>query len=399
MSLLSCTRVALAFGLSLAVFPTVQVGTAVAQKDETKFKKDTVTFRTVDAVDLKGSYWTPVAKSKNACVLLLHNFSKQKGGDRNADGWDTLAEELAKEGYTVLSFDFRGHGDSKGVAKEFWNKQKFPQNYLSVKSNTTFTKDYPTSIDYKDFQSNPGANYYVHLVDDIAAAKAYLDSKAGTAAGNLIVVGAGQGATLGQMWMTSECRRYRDTTANPMNPNVRPMLDSEPEGKDIVAGVWLTMSHSLEGTHQIPVDTWATEIGGKNSKYKMPMLFVYGIDDMKGKQSAQVVLQKVIPGYKMMEAGEGRNPDAKYKYTRDFAIEGTKLDGSQLLENSLKTKSVIRSYINDLMEDRGNKETKRQEVEKFRYYWVTPGMAQPKLAKPANEEFMSPINPTLLNVR
>src|SRR5581483_12063536 len=121
MSLSSRTRLALVGGLSLVVLAPVHGAAAAQTKPEPKpdpdSEKKTVTFRTTDAVDLKGTLWTNTkAKSKkNACVLLLHEFSRKGGGDRSEAGWTSLAEDLAKDGYTVLSFDFRGHGDSTSV--------------------------------------------------------------------------------------------------------------------------------------------------------------------------------------------------------------------------------------------------------------------------------------------
>src|SRR5262249_32672335 len=105
-----------------------------------------------------------------------------------------------------------------------------------------------------------------------------------------------------------------------------------------------------------------------------------------------------MPGYKLMESAEGLNKfEPALKLTRDYAIEGTKLDGSQLLQKSLTTNSVIKGYLDKVMEERGNKETKRHEAEKFRYYWVFSG--QLKRAKKAGEEFMRPVTPTTLGFR
>ncbi len=203
MSWLCRSRLGLAVGLALVVLSGVRGADEPPKPkiEDPKVKKENITFRTVDYVDLKGTLYTPVATKKNACVLLLHNFSRKAGGNRNDDGWDTLAADLTKEGYTVLSFDFRGHGDSTTVSKEFWdfkdlnnvpyNRPLLPRGKAIIKAD-----DYPSKIDYKDFPVS-GANYYLHLVDDIAAAKACLDSKVGGAAGNTILIGAGDGATLG----------------------------------------------------------------------------------------------------------------------------------------------------------------------------------------------------------
>src|SRR5437660_140154 len=85
-----------------------------------------VKFDTLDGVTLKGTFFTadPVApaKPKNATVLLLHNIDKDKGGSSHQDGWDDLAKALSAQGYSVLSFDFRGFGKSHEVSEAFWNR-------------------------------------------------------------------------------------------------------------------------------------------------------------------------------------------------------------------------------------------------------------------------------------
>jgi len=256
MSLLSRTRPALAAGLALAVLCVLDVGAARAQAN--KPEKKSVSFKSIDDVELKGTYWTPDKVKKNASVLLLHNFSRTKGGTSHDDAWDDLANELAMEGYNVLSFDFRGHGESKGVGKNFWNFQRFPYNQPLFKKLPPM-KEFPTSIDAKDFILS-GVSYHLYMVNDIVAAKAFLDDKAGPAAGNTIVIGAGQGATLGLMWMAQEFKRVRDKTEN-VTPQSRPNLDVEMEGKDLVAGIWLSPSSAVEST-QMPTNTWYKEVGG-----------------------------------------------------------------------------------------------------------------------------------------
>lgn len=396
MSLLSRPRLAVVFGLSLAVLAAVR-SDAGAQAPE----KKNVTFRTVDSVDLRGTLWTTPNAKKNACVLLLHNLSRKGGGNRNDDGWDALANDLAKEGYTVLSFDFRGHGDSTTVSKEFWDKSKFPYNQALLRNKVILkVDDYPTKIDYKDFPVT--GSYYPHLVDDIAAAKAFLDSKVGGAANNTIVIGAGEGATLGAMWMAAEYRRYRERMENVM-PQIPPSLRSlepDPEGKDLVCGIWLTISNSLDNKLQSNLGSWLSEVGGKQNKLPVPMLFLYGKDDPNrlNKQTTATVLQKMIPGYRMMEAAEGLNKDPNHKYTRDYAID-TKLEGSQLLQKSLNTSAIIKDYLGKVMDERGSVERKHHEPEKYRYFWYVSGARMPVIAKLAGEEFMLPIQPTMMGAR
>ena len=97
----------------------------------------------------------------------------------------------------MLALDFRGHGDSKNVKPmEFWNVR---HNTNGIKGAAR-TKD---SIDWKDF--TPA--YYPMLVNDIAAAKQFLEQKNNARECNisdLYVVAAEDGAGLGMLWMASE---------------------------------------------------------------------------------------------------------------------------------------------------------------------------------------------------
>src|SRR5262249_52011401 len=95
-----------------------------------------------------------------------------------------------------------------------------------------------TKIGYADFQ--PG--YYPHLVNDIIAAKQYLDRRSDGGdcnSANLVVIGAEDGATLGALWLASECYLYRAPQEFPLK------LEKHPELKDVACAVWLSMSPTL----------------------------------------------------------------------------------------------------------------------------------------------------------
>jgi hypothetical protein len=388
MSLLCRTRLGLALCLALVVISGVHAADD-PPKEPAKFKKDNVTFRTVDYVDLRGTLWTPSTTKKNCCVMLLHNLSRKSGGNRNDDGWDALAEDLAKEGYTVLSFDFRGHGDSTAVAKDFWDFTKFPHNRPILPKGKVIMKvdDYPSKIDYKDFPVT--GSYYLHFVDDIAAAKVFLDSKGGGAAGNTVLIGAGEGATLGALWLNSEHRLYREKTENGM-PGMRYNPEPDPEGKDIACAIWLSISQNIDRKRQDNLNTWLDEVAGKRNALSVPMLFMYGKDDPTGKSTAGYALRKMMPAYQMMEATPGPNKDKNHPFTRDWSVD-TKLEGSQLLQKSLNTNTIIKAYLKDVMEDRGSRESKRHDPEKFRFFWTIPSSRTPVIAKESGEQFMLPI--------
>ena len=66
-------------------------------------KKD-VDIKAPDGANLKGTYFS--AGRPGPAMLLLHQCNM----DRHA--WDGLAEDLAGNGFNVLTIDFRGFGES-----------------------------------------------------------------------------------------------------------------------------------------------------------------------------------------------------------------------------------------------------------------------------------------------
>ena len=270
----------------LTVLPGVALAALLAcgalaqenKNDKDKDKAETskkIKFASYDGVELAGTFYPkmPGGKDRDACVLLLHNFDRSKGGNSHQDGWDHLAEELQKEGYAVLSFDFRGFGDSKEVSREkFWNRAKAPQNMMLAVAPRT-----PDTIDFKEFRSG----YFPNLANDIAAARACLDHKNDIRevnSSNLILIGAGEGATLGSLWMASETKRKR--ARGLLNDN-RPDLDDSGGRGDIACAVWLSLDTTLAGM-SMPVRQWLSEAGSGG----IPMGFLYGADDRESKSTA-----------------------------------------------------------------------------------------------------------------
>jgi dienelactone hydrolase len=85
-------------------------------------KKD-VDIQAPDGVSLKGTYFS--AGRPGPAMLLLHQCNM----DRHA--WDGLAEDLAGNGFNVLTIDFRGFGESGGGKStdpdtRAANRQKWP---------------------------------------------------------------------------------------------------------------------------------------------------------------------------------------------------------------------------------------------------------------------------------
>jgi dienelactone hydrolase len=90
--------VAVIFTAAIFAIPTVGTAADVQKKD--------VTLKTPDGVTLKGTYMSP--GGSGPAILLLHQCNM----DRHA--WDGFAGDLANAGFHVLTFDFRGYGDSGG---------------------------------------------------------------------------------------------------------------------------------------------------------------------------------------------------------------------------------------------------------------------------------------------
>src|SRR5215475_4904312 len=132
------------------------------QAQEEKGRTDKVRFQTIDGVDLHGTFY-PSGKSNPPTVILLHAV----GENSKKKGWVHLAEELQKKGFAVLTFDFRGHGQSTEIVE--------PQKFWEAPSNRMYMKHLgkSTSLDVKDI--TPG--YAPILCNDIAAARAFLDRK------------------------------------------------------------------------------------------------------------------------------------------------------------------------------------------------------------------------------
>jgi hypothetical protein len=338
-------------GVALAGLLACGVLAQENKNDKDKDKAETskkIKFTSYDGVELAGTFYPklPGGKDRDACVMLLHNFDRIKGGNSHQDGWDHLAEELQKEGYAVLSFDFRGFGDSKEVSREkFWNRAKAPQNMmLSIAAKT------PDTIDFKEFRSG----YFPNLANDIAAARACLDHKNDIRevnSSNLILIGAGEGATLGSLWLASECKRKR---ARGVLSDNRPDLD-DAESRDVACAVWLSMETTLAGL-SMPVRIWLEEAGAAN---RIPMGFLYGSDDRESKSTADSMARSI----------KNSSRKTKLELTAAQGIKDTRLRGSQLLTKSLNTEQLIKNYLEQVMDKRGTKEPRSHDPIKTTFYW------------------------------
>jgi alpha-beta hydrolase superfamily lysophospholipase len=70
-------------------------------------KAEEVTFPS-EGLELRGRLWTIDSPDRAAVVFCHGAFDTQ-------DNWGVFAEQLNREGFTVLTFDFAGHGSSQGL--------------------------------------------------------------------------------------------------------------------------------------------------------------------------------------------------------------------------------------------------------------------------------------------
>jgi hypothetical protein len=350
---------------------------ALAQADNSK----KVPITTSDGVELQATLWPNPSGKKDAVVMLLHNFDRAKGGGSHQDGWDYLAAMLQQDGFTVISFDFRGFGESKTVSKSFW---KWDYNQRGMRRRGAAAE----TIDQKDFY--PG--YYINLVNDIAAVKAYLDRQndlKNLNSSNLILVGAGEGATLGALWASLQFKQFR--LAGGGGGFGAPAAPEDPEGKDLVCAAWLTISTRLVTIPMVGLSAWLRDVG---LKHKVPMLFMYGKDDKANETVAFNFLKFIVPNFKLNQ----KPTDKAFEYTRNWEVKDTKLTGSKLLNQSLDTAATIKYYLNDNMQKRGSRESRNRDYIKSSYYWLLPNK-QTIPAKYPGEELPRPIPLQQLGIR
>jgi hypothetical protein len=379
----------LASGLALGL---LAAGSTAPRAADNKAAKpgggDPVKFDTADQVQLQGTYYAPPGggNKKAPCALLLH---KIESGDSSKDGWDQLARDLQKAGYAVLTFDFRGHGNSTSVGPGFWGDQSttllaaltnFNRSSCKERINPKQPKE---TIGIKDF--NKG--YWITLVNDVQAAKLFLDRKNDSGecnSANLTLIGAEDGASIGALWLYADLNLWRVTMSDYLGHPIR--LAQNPEGKDVAACVWLSISPKIGSTGGSVQRL--LEYAGKERK--IPMAFVCG---EKNKQDP--VARFTESCYNAVKPAK----DSKAaKLTGEMLIKDSSLAGSALLGDQVKVdgKTTTREWIVDKYLKAVRGETvappwEEREIEKTAFAWTLPGTRVPLPAKQAMDKSLGPV--------
>ncbi len=323
-----------------------------------------VHFESADGVQLQGTFYA-AAPNKNIpspppAVLMLHALGE------NSQGWTQLAKELQKRGFAILTFDFRGHGLSTELHDKelFWrgvgaNRVDIRNAILAANPRLAAAKKPQAlgkeSIDYANFHPT----YYQYLVNDIAAARAFLDRKNDAGAcntSNLILIGADTGATLGAIWLQAEYYKVRlkpKFAGGPLVPETRG------EGHDIIGCVWLGIRDKL-GDAKLNLATSTLYLAGKVKA--VPMSFWYGAKDKKGEKEATKLVDSLAKG-------KDKKREEKYKLTTAVEVTGSALSGSKLLQKDLNTAKNIGFYLEEGVIPEKNTEWVARESLKTAYGW------------------------------
>ena len=319
----------------------VRLGLVLRAAQARAAEPERVRFDSYDQVELHGTYYPGDLGNKSPCALVLHAL----GGSSQEEGWINLAKELQKKHFAVLLFDFRGHGESTSVGAGFWT-DPFNRYLRGFKPNKP--KD---QISYKDFTTLLN---WAYLVNDIAAAKRFLDRRNDNGecnSGNLAVIGAESSAALGALWIATEWQRHRINNVYPPVPTNR----NQYEGQDITCAVWLSISPYIavdKMRFTLRPDSW---LAYPLVRDKVPMCFLYGDQDHKSKSYALHLYDEVLHARR----------DKKMKLTMERGIKDTKLAGRELLgKPSLNTEDVIVTYVGKVMDDRGTQPWSKRDVDR-----------------------------------
>lgn len=300
-------------------------------------RQESVHFDALDHMRLAGTLYQGWKGKDGMTVLMLHDI----GSNRSTPGWKHLAEALQSEGHTVLTFDFRGHGESKKVSAKFWAysvNQHLPAHEPGL----------PPERQPMLLAANTlSAEYMPWLVEDIAAARTYLDLRHDEPDGpvntfNLVVIGAGQASALGSLWLATEGLRYNGSEQG------NKILLKLPEKLSVLQAVWIGMADPLK-LRPFGIHGW---LEGAHEKPVVPITFIYGEEDIDTSTLLSVPIRE--------------------KLGKPFVLPKVRLSGQNLLDTDPQAAREVRQYLVQTLGKLRPQGRVPRNIKALRSFWKIP---------------------------
>jgi hypothetical protein len=288
-------------------------------------------FRTADGLRLSYLWYAGGKGQKSDCVMLVPKY----GSDMSEAGWAALAKALQKQGYSVLLFDFRGHGKSADF-KVMDKPDLFCKFSYNTLSGQRLNPKMITELKKEKF--NP--QYYPYLVNDLTAARRFLDDQNDASqcnSGRIFVVAEQSICPLVMLWISTEFARYG------FGPKTKLDLPEQiSAGEDLCGVIFLSWAGG-GGAGQTATLATANKVMNDNVlgtdtvkifsqiKKKVAMAFIYSKEDKPSANEAHSWFTRFG-----IAAGKTEDPEL-VKYIREVS-GAEKLAGIQLYGINEKTK-------------------------------------------------------------
>ena len=335
---------------------------------QTAVKPSPEAFNTADGVRLKGLFYKSPNGNKQGDAVVMLLYPPGAENTMLKGNWDPLIDSLTTEGFHVFRFDWRGHGESTDIVDPLGNGipifnvlyNGFFTNHITggwnqkyVKGGTNLKKA-ANEIKVK----NGGITsplYYPVYANDLAAARLHLDLKNDNSELNtssIYVVGAGDSATLGMMWLASEWQRPDVAPMLPqglqyMSTPMRGIIAVQPAGGDIAGAVWLGASRNTRAN--IPD---AAIMGWAKSALKLrdnnKMLFIHGTDAASTREAKFFYDQVLVAGGN--KAAQVNGVEQTFKLEFKTNLNGVSMLGSK----DVNAEAKIVEYLKARQKDRVN---------------------------------------------
>jgi hypothetical protein len=312
--------------------------------------KEKVEITTDDGVTLVGD-WYPSDKGKNGPVLVLLHAIGPGRKDAKRQDWEKFPEKLQKAGYHVLTFDFRGHGDSTKLA----DKQRYWKTMVDNRLPTPrLGTNLPATINSADWR-NP--QHLLWLGNDLIAVKKWLNLKNNAMecnSNNVCLIAAEQAGVLSYLFIHNE---WTDPSHDKANDWSKPLAlqfrnPSKWEGEDFSHLILLSMPNRLStSNYQGLLKERMTNLRVKRA---IDVLTVYGGDDQPVKTFWSEAIKWIKPEKEVKELEK----------TGRLEVPKTKLAGINLLTNeALEIEKKVLEYLDTHM-SRGRPWQKQKEDER-----------------------------------